>query len=195
MRGRRDGQVGREVKLGSEPECLVGYFARPEVPVKRIGLEAGPLSQWLYAALSAGHEVVLLETRHVKAALSAMTVKADRKEARGIAQLLRIGWYRPVHAKSSPAQDTRALLVGLELLQSKLLDVELSIGVSCAVGVDDGVEPPHPRTRTLESSSGSTVVAYCGASAIMCHMKCRARSPARSENWPSGIEQRLWLGL
>jgi transposase len=71
--------------------------------------------------------VVLLETRHVKAALSAMTVKTDRKDARGIAQLLRMGWYRPVHAKSSPAQDTRALLVGRKLLQSKLLDVELSI--------------------------------------------------------------------
>ncbi|MBB4233257.1 transposase [Rhizobium mongolense] len=56
-----------------------------------------------------------------------MTVKTDRKDARGIAQLLRMGWYRPVHAKSSPAQDTRALLVGRKLLQSKLLDVELSI--------------------------------------------------------------------
>lgn len=62
--------------------------------MKRIGLEAGPLSQWLQAALMAGgHEVVLLETRHVKAALSAMTVKTDRKDARGIAQLLRMGWY------------------------------------------------------------------------------------------------------
>ncbi len=56
-----------------------------------------------------------------------MTVKTDRKDARGIAQLLRMGWYRPVHAKSSAAQDTRALLVGRKLLQSKLLDVELSI--------------------------------------------------------------------
>ncbi len=63
----------------------------------------------------------------MKAALSAMTVKTDRKDARGIAQLLRMGWYRPVHAKSSPAQDTRALLVGRKLLQGKLLDVELSI--------------------------------------------------------------------
>lgn len=122
------GKVTREVKVGSEPECLVGYFDQLDLPVVRIGLEAGPLSQWLHAALvAAGHEVVLLETRHAKAALSAMTVKTDRKDARGIAQLLRMGWYRPVHAKSSPAQDTRALLVGRKLLQSKLLDVELSI--------------------------------------------------------------------
>jgi transposase len=96
--------------------------------VARIGLEAGPLSQWLHAGLTAaGFEAVLLETRHVKAALSAMVVKTDRKDARGIAQLLRMGWFRPVHCKSPPAQEVRALLVGRKLLQGKLLDVELSI--------------------------------------------------------------------
>ena len=72
-------------------------------------------------------EAVLLETRHVKAALSAMVVKTDRKDARGIAQLLRMGWFRPVHRKSAAAQEVRALLVGRKLLQSKLRDVELSI--------------------------------------------------------------------
>ena len=70
---------------------------------------------------------MLLETRHVKAALSAMVVKTDRKDARGIAQLLRMGWYRPVHRKSPDAQEVRALLVGRKLLQAKLRDVELSI--------------------------------------------------------------------
>jgi transposase len=66
---------------------------------------------------------VLLETRHVKAALSAMIVKTDRKDARGIAQLLRMGWFRPLHRKSGDAQEVRALLVGRKLLQSKLRDV------------------------------------------------------------------------
>ena len=122
------GKLVREVKVASEPEALIQYFAEIGLPMARIGLEAGPLSQWLHTALvAAGRDVVLLETRHVKAALSAMTVKTDRKDARGIAQLLRMGWYRPVHAKSSVAQDTRALLVGRKLLQGKLLDVELSI--------------------------------------------------------------------
>ncbi len=69
------------------------------------------MSQWLHAGLvAAGFETVLLETRHVKAALSAMTVKTDRRDARGIAQLLRLGWYRSVHAKSVSAQEVRALL-------------------------------------------------------------------------------------
>ena len=122
------GRIIREIKVASEPEALVGLFAGLGVTVTRIGLEAGPLSQWLHAGLTrAGFEAVLLETRHVKAALSAMVVKTDRKDARGIAQLLRMGWYRPVHCKSPPAQEIRALLVGRKLLQGKLLDVELSI--------------------------------------------------------------------
>ena len=122
------GRIVRETKVASEPEALVRLFGQLGLPLTRIGLEAGPLSQWLHAGLTkAGFEAVLLETRHVKAALSAMIVKTDRKDARGIAQLLRMGWYRPVHRKSPPAQEVRALLVGRKLLQGKLGDVELGI--------------------------------------------------------------------
>ena len=122
------GRIVREAKVPSEPEALVGFLGQLGLPLTRVGLEAGPLSQWLHAGLTgAGLEAVLLETRQVKAALSAMIVKTDRKDARGIAQLLRMGWYRPVHRKSPPAQEVRALLVGRKLLQGKLLDVELSI--------------------------------------------------------------------
>jgi transposase len=122
------GKIVRETKVPSEPETLVAFFGQLGLPLTRVGLEAGPLSQWLHAGLSAaGFAAVLLETRHVKAALSAMVVKTDRKDARGIAQLLRMGWYRSVHRKSPPAQEIRALLVGRKLLQAKLRDVELSI--------------------------------------------------------------------
>src|SRR5689334_4785647 len=122
------GRIVREAKVASEPEALVAWFGGLGFAVTRIGLEAGPLSQWLHAGLTgAKFEAVLLETRHVKAALSAMVVKTDRKDARGIAQLLRMGWFRPVHRKSADAQEVRALLVGRKLLQSKLRDVELSI--------------------------------------------------------------------
>ena len=122
------GKVVREAKVRSEPEALIAFLAELGTAVTRIGLEAGPLSQWLWAGLVAGgHEVVLLETRHVKAALSAMSVKTDRRDARGIAQLLRMGWYRPVHSKSLAAQEIRALLAGRKMLLSKLLDIELSI--------------------------------------------------------------------
>jgi transposase len=122
------GQIVREAKVASEPAALVRFCGDLGLPLARIGLEAGPLSQWLHAALTAaGFETVLLETRHVKAALSAMVVKTDRKDARGIAQLLRMGGFRPVHCKSLPAQEVRALLTARKLLQGKLRDVELSI--------------------------------------------------------------------
>ena len=107
------GKIVKEAKVASEPEGVVAFFEALGFAVKRIGLEAGPLSQWLHAGLKeAGFETVLLETRHVKAALSAMTVKTDRKDARGLAQLLRMGWFQPVHAKSMASQEVRALLVG-----------------------------------------------------------------------------------
>lgn len=122
------GHIARETKVPSEPEALVRHFATLELSIARIALEAGPLSQWIHAGLmAAGFETVLLETRHVKAALSAMTVKTDRRDARGIAQLLRLGWYRPVHAKSVGAQEVRSLLTARKLMQAKLLDVECSI--------------------------------------------------------------------
>ena len=122
------GKIVREAKVASEPEALATFFQQLGVSLTRIGLEAGPLSQWLHAGLTkAGLAVVLLETRQVKAALAAMIVRTDRKDARGIAQLLRMGWFRPVRCKSPPAQEIRARLVGRKLLQGKLLDIELGI--------------------------------------------------------------------
>jgi transposase len=118
--GRADRPGG---KVPSEPEALVRFFGQLGVVVARIGLEAGPLSQWLHRGLTeAGFGFVLLETRQVKAAFSAMVVKTDRQDARGIAQLLRMGWFRPVQCESPPTQEVRASLIG-----RKLLDVELSI--------------------------------------------------------------------
>lgn len=122
------GRVVREAKIASEPMALVGWFQQLGAELTRIGLEAGPLSQWLYAAMrDAGFAVELLETRHVRDAFRAMPVKTDRKDARGIAQLMRLGWFRSVHCKSLPAQETRALLTARKLVQSKHHDTEMSL--------------------------------------------------------------------
>jgi transposase len=72
-------------------------------------------------------QVDLLETRHVRDAFRSMPVKTDRKDARGIAQLVRLGWFRPVHCKSAAAQEVRTLLTARKLVQSKLYDVEMSL--------------------------------------------------------------------
>jgi transposase len=115
------GKIIREAKVPSEPEDLIGWFKSLPFALARIGLEAGPLSQWLYAGLKeAGFAVELLETRHVRDAFKAMPVKTDRKDARGIAQLMRLGWFRPVHCKSMPAQEVRALLTARKLVKAKL---------------------------------------------------------------------------
>src|SRR6266496_4465407 len=118
------GKIVKEAKVASEPEAVVAFFEALGFAVKRIGLEAGPLSQWLHAGLKeAGFETVLLETRHVKAALSAMTVKTDRKDARGFAQLLRMGWFQQVHAKSMASREVRALLVGRKGLEARIREL------------------------------------------------------------------------
>src|SRR3982751_7000507 len=119
---------------------MIGLLRTRELPIARVGLQADPLSQWIHAGLvTAGFETVLLERRDAKATLSAMTVKTDRRDARGLAQLLRLGWYRPVHAKSVGAQEVRALLTARKLMQSKLLDVESGIrGVLRGFGLKVG---------------------------------------------------------
>jgi transposase len=120
------GRVVREAKIASEPEALTAWLKNLGLEIVRIGLEAGPLSQWLYAGMQqAGLPPELLETRHVRTAFKIMPVKTDRKDARGIAQLMRLGWFRPVHCKSLAAQETRAVLGARKLLQNKLHDVVL----------------------------------------------------------------------
>src|SRR6267378_4437641 len=95
------GKVIREVKVATEPMAILAVLTEEALAIERIGLEAGPLSQWLYSALAeAGFPVICVETRHMKAALSAQINKSDRNDARGIAQMMRVGLYRPVHVKT-----------------------------------------------------------------------------------------------
>lgn len=143
------GKVLKEARVASEPDALIAWFASYGAPIVRIGLEAGPLSQWLYAGMkAAGLAVELLETRHVRDAFKSMPVKTDRKDARGIAQLMRLGWFRPVHCKSLPSQEARALLSARKLLQTKRIDVEMSIrGILRGFGLKVG----STTSRTFET--------------------------------------------
>ena len=119
------GKIVREVKVVSEPDALLTVLGNPAYHFKRIGLEAGPLSQWLYSALAeAGLPVICVETRHMRAVLKAQINKTDRNDARGIAQMMRAGLYRPVHVKTLRSQKLRMLLVHRKLLQSKSIAIE-----------------------------------------------------------------------
>src|ERR1035437_6930507 len=86
------GRIVKEVKVASEPEALLKVLGNPIYRFKRIGLEAGPLSQWLFSGLAeAGSPVVCVETRHMQAGLKGTIHKTDRNDARGIAQMMRVG--------------------------------------------------------------------------------------------------------
>jgi len=122
------GKVVKATVAGSEPEELVRALRSLPGTVIGVGLEAGPLSQWLHRALvEAGFDAVLMETRQVKGALKAMPNKTDRRDAEGIARLLHMGWFRPVHRKSMSAQETRALLSSRKAIQQALMNIELSM--------------------------------------------------------------------
>jgi transposase len=139
------GRIVREVKVASEPDALLAVLTNPAYRFKRIGLEAGPLSQWLYSALGEAHlPVICVETRHMRAVLKAQINKTDRNDARGIAQMMRAGLYRPVHVKTLRSQKLRMLLTHRKLLQSKTIAIEnelrgtlrnfgLKVGVAGAV--------------------------------------------------------------
>jgi transposase len=187
------GKIVREGKVASEPEALIAWFASLGFGVERIGLEAGPLSQWLFAAMrEAGLAVELLETRHVRKAFEAMPVKSDRNDARGIAQLMRLGWFRPVHCKSIGAQETRAVLTARKLVQSKLRDIENSLrGILRGFGLKVGKTTElgfAGRIRELVANHASlqmTVEALLSIHAVLLRefkvFEKRVRSMARAD--------------
>src|SRR5258708_951874 len=105
------GKIVREARVASEPEALLQVLTNTIYRFKRVGLEAGPLSQWLYSVLAeAGLPVICVETRHMRAVL--------------IAQMMRAGLYRPVHVKTLRSQKLRMLLTHRKLLQSKAIAIE-----------------------------------------------------------------------
>jgi transposase len=122
------GRICRELRVVSHPDDLLAVLKDPALNIERVGLEAGPLSQWLFEGLaSAGLPVICLETRHVKAFLKAQPNKTDRNDARGIAQMMRVNLYRPVHVKTLTSQKRRALLTARKLLQGKAIAIENDI--------------------------------------------------------------------
>lgn len=120
------GKICREVKVTSHPDDLIAVLKDPAWNMERIGLEAGPLSQWLFEGLArAGLPVICIETRHTKAFLKAQPNKSDRNDARGIAQMMRVHLYRAVHVKTLTSQKRRALLTarnGMGFVHKTLVD-------------------------------------------------------------------------
>src|SRR5713101_6335318 len=115
------GKVILEQKVPTEPADIIALLSSLAVTYGRIGIEAGPLSQWLVNALTAADlPVICVETRHMKALLTAQQInKTDRNDARGIAQMMRVGLFKPVHVKTLVAQEQRMLLTSRKLASTQ----------------------------------------------------------------------------
>ena len=122
------GKIVREVKVASEPLALLAVLKNSALGFKRIGLEAGPLSQWLYSALAEAGLPVICGSRRAPHAGGVEGIadqrSTDRNDARGMAQMMRVGLYRPVHVKTLRSQQLRMLLTHRKLLQSKAIAIE-----------------------------------------------------------------------
>jgi transposase len=123
-----DGKIKAETKLPSEVEDILAYLECLELEIAAVGFEAGTLTQYLsYGLTAAGYEVICMEARQVKAVLSAMRNKTDKHDARGIAHILRSGWYSEVHVKSLESHHIRALLSSRKAVLTKCVDLENEI--------------------------------------------------------------------
>jgi transposase len=137
-----------DMMLDSSPNAIAGRLHELDQPLDRVGLEAGPLSQWIYAGLvEKDIAAICVETRHMQAALSAWINKTARNDARGIAQMMRVGLFKAVHVKTPASQHRRLLLTSRKLLQRKIYDIENDLSGSL-------------RLRLASSAQSSSRIAF-----------------------------------
>ena len=181
------GKILGEAQVASTPESLVAFMRKLPHGIAAIGLEAGPLSHWLHKGLSdAGFETVLMETRQVKSALKAMPIKTDRRDAEGIARLLQMGWFRPVHCKSVSSQEMRALLTSRMSVQDALTNLELSLrGVLRNFGLKLGqVSKGRYEARVRELTAGNAMLEAAAEPILRVRADLRPRAGRPGEASP-----------
>jgi transposase len=124
----RDGKVVLETTAATDPDAIVKVLKPYVSKLRRVGHEAGSLSPWLQVELKQrGISAICLEAWHARAALSAMRNKTDKADARGLAHIVRTGWFRAVHVKSEESYRLRLLLTQRRNLKRKFLDIENAI--------------------------------------------------------------------
>jgi transposase len=120
----QDGTRVFEGKVASEPAAIVRLIRKRAPELARVGLESGPTSVWLTHALTAeGLPVVCLDARHAQAVLSVRPNKSDRSDARGLAEMVRVGWFKAVQVKSLASHERKALLIA----RHQLVDMRVRI--------------------------------------------------------------------
>jgi transposase len=124
----RDGAVVLETTVPTEPDAIFRVLESYLPRLHLVGHEATSWSAWLHHELEGqGVPMVLLETHHAARMLEAQRNKTDKNDARGLAQLVRSGWFKPVHAKSDESNRLKLLLAHRRTLKRKLMDIENEI--------------------------------------------------------------------
>jgi len=156
-----EGVTVREVKVSTEPGAIRCALEGSADRLDRVGVEASSLGIWLYRELQpAGVPIIVVEARHMRVSLSTMRNKTDRNDARGIAQMMRLGWYRAVHVKNVDMQKMRSLLANRKVLKRKLIDIENHIrGTLRAYGLLMGAVG-RGATKHAPGSSSSTAIQF-----------------------------------
>jgi|JI8StandDraft_1071087.scaffolds.fasta_scaffold97333_2 transposase len=142
------GSITFEGKVDSNPAAIEQLLKLRAPTAVKVGLETGPTSTWLWHELhAAGVPVICIDARHTQAALSMRINKTDRNDAQGLAQLMRMGWYREVKVKQLSAHVDSALLASRALIVSQRCDLENQIrglmknfGLRCKVTKGAGFE-------------------------------------------------------
>lgn len=122
------GEIICETMVSTEPKDIDQYFSSIEVSLELVGIEASNISIWLHNCLTRlGYPITMIESHHAKSALAAQNVKTDKNDARGIAHIMRTGWYKPVHVKSDPSQRLKMLLNNRKCLVEQRVLIENQI--------------------------------------------------------------------
>lgn len=142
------GSIVWEGKVASEPEAIARALARHAPNAAKVGLETGPTSTWLWHELrGAGVMAVCIDARHASAALSMRLNKTDRNDALGLAQLMRMGWYREVQVKHLGAHGDASLLASRALLVRQRCELESQIR---GLMKNFGLRPKATKGRAFE---------------------------------------------
>jgi transposase len=152
----QEGTIIRESEVASEPGAIDQWLKSLGLPMERVGTEAGGLSSWLcHELLACGWPMICMETRHAKAAMKAQQVKTDRNDARGLAHIMRTGWYKEVHIKSQDSQELRMLLHNRRFLLDRRVDMDNEIrGSLRTFGLKVGKVTPATYERRIRELVG-----------------------------------------
>jgi transposase len=157
----QDGTILAETKVATCPDAIADWLSTWRDGLERVGMETGPLAVWLWNALvSRNLPIICLDARHASGVLKMMPNKTDRHDARGLAQIIRTGWFKPVQIKSHEAYVNRALLTARNTLVGMRVRLENEIrGLLKTFGIMFGKRVGGFKRRAEEIIARDLVVA------------------------------------